>query len=206
MLTAFKLPEALRWLAEQTGREWTDSELFDACCRYGIKLHAAPPLEARTALVEIDPTNPAAVRVAMRLGWKHAILHPWHVMQLWQVGATEPAPVWQPMGESEAHRWAVFDPEVRVTREHLVIGRETLQRIVKASSKEPAAAPVAAPPANTSGKRWTPEALKELADLRDKKGTKAAALWAGVSTQRVRNLLPKEPAKPKGYSAFNPRP
>jgi hypothetical protein len=55
-------------------------------------------------------------------------------------------------------------------------------------------------------KPWTPERLKELRDYRAKHGTKKAAAWARVSEARVRELLPGDKPKPKGYSAFNQRP
>lgn len=132
MLSSCKLPEALAWLQEQTGEPWTDSRLFDVCTQCGIELHAAPPLEARCAVLEMAPGAPGGMRVAMHLGWRKAILHPIHVGQLWQVGETEPAPVWEPMHDADAGRWAVFDPPVRVNREHLTIKAETLGRIVKA--------------------------------------------------------------------------
>lgn len=132
MLTSFNLSEALAWLSQQTGRSWTDSELFDLCTRRQIALHAAPPLDAQCIVVEMDPTNPAGVRVTMNLRWRKAILHPWHVGQLWQVGETEPNPVWCPMHPKDKDRWAVFDPPVRVRREHLAISRQTLDRIVHA--------------------------------------------------------------------------
>ena len=52
-------------------------------------------------------------------------------------------------------------------------------------------------------KRWTPAALEELRAYRELHNTKKAAEWAGMSTARVRELLPAEKPPPKGYSAFN---
>lgn len=132
MLSSFNLTEALAWLAQSTGRKWTDSELFDLCTQRRLPLHAAPPLGAQCVVVELNPDDPAGVRVAMRLGWRKAILHPWHVGQLWQVGETEPAPVFEQMHTEDAGRWAVFDPPVRVRREHLTIRLQTLQDIAEA--------------------------------------------------------------------------
>jgi len=149
MLSQFKLPEALAWLEEQTGRQWTDSELFQVCVNRGVPLHAAPPLDARCIVVEMNPDDPAGVRVAMRLGWRKAILHPWQVGQLWQAGETEPAPVNGEFNEPGPGRWSVFDPPVRVTRDHLAIRRDTLARIVEAWRRYEAA-PAGMPPANTS--------------------------------------------------------
>ena len=55
-----------------------------------------------------------------------------------------------------------------------------------------------------TGKRWTPEAVEELRAYRDKNGATKAAELAGVSTARVRALLPRDKPQPKGYSPFNP--
>lgn len=130
-LSSFNLAEALAWLRQQTGRAWTDSELFDFCVSREVPVHAAPPLEARCSVVELDPKNPSGVRVVMHLSWRKAILYPFNVGQLWQVGETEPTPVWHPMHPGDERRWAVFDPPVRVRREHLAIALSTLNRIVK---------------------------------------------------------------------------
>lgn len=140
MLLQFKLPEALAWLSEETGRQWTDSELFQVCVNRGVPLHAAPPLEAQCVVLEMNPDNLSDVRVAMRLGWRKAILHPWRIGQLWQIGETEPAPDLPEASDSNQHRWAVFDPPVRVTREHLAIELESLGRVARLWRKAEAAA------------------------------------------------------------------
>jgi hypothetical protein len=54
-----------------------------------------------------------------------------------------------------------------------------------------------------TGKRWTDEKLSELAAYRDRHGAKAAAAHFGISTGRIRQLLP---GKPAGHSAFTYRP
>lgn len=70
----------------------------------------------------------------------------------------------------------------------------------------PTAAPAPAIVARPAGaKRWTPERLEELHAYRAAHGTKKAAEWAGVSTSRVRALLPGDKPQPRGYSAFNLR-
>ena len=53
--------------------------------------------------------------------------------------------------------------------------------------------------------KWTADRMAELSAYRATHGTKAAAEHFGVSTSRVRQLLPSEKPAPKGYSAFNPR-
>ena len=52
---------------------------------------------------------------------------------------------------------------------------------------------------------WTPKRLAELHAYREAHGTKEAAKHFGVSTARVRALLPSGKAPTKGYSAFTHR-
>lgn len=53
-----------------------------------------------------------------------------------------------------------------------------------------------------NGKVWTPEKLAELKAYREKNSTKKAAEYFGISEARIRQLLPREKPKPKGYSVF----
>lgn len=132
MLSSFNLREALDWLGTTTGREWTDSELFDVCTRRSINLHAAPPLEASVLILRHDVG--AGVKPKHRLGWRKAVLYPFNIGQLWQLGETEPNPVPHDVKEleDEGFEWAVFDPPVRIQRKHLAIQRETLKAIADA--------------------------------------------------------------------------
>ena len=57
-----------------------------------------------------------------------------------------------------------------------------------------------------NGKVWTPEKLAELRAYRDEHGTKKAAEHFRISGARVRELLPSDKPKQKGYSAFTHRP
>ena len=62
----------------------------------------------------------------------------------------------------------------------------------------------AGPTPQPSGKkRWTDERKAELSDYREAHGTEAAAEKYNISGSRVRQLLPKKKAQPKGYSAFS---
>ena len=65
-----------------------------------------------------------------------------------------------------------------------------------------APAPIA-PTTSDDRKRWTPELLNELRIYRDKYDTKKAAEHFGISTQRVRRLLPGDTPAKKPYSVFN---
>ncbi|MDP3520689.1 MAG: hypothetical protein Q8S02_08710 [Hydrogenophaga sp.] len=60
---------------------------------------------------------------------------------------------------------------------------------------------VSSPPGQ--GKVWTPERLSEMKAYRERHGTKKTAEFYKVSAQRVRELLPSDKPKAKGYSAFN---
>lgn len=55
------------------------------------------------------------------------------------------------------------------------------------------------------GKEWTPGRLAELKTYREQHGTKAAAEKYGISTARIRTLLPSGKPRPQGYSAFTHR-
>ena len=69
-------------------------------------------------------------------------------------------------------------------------------------------APVAdsASDAPGNGKVWTPEKLAEVKAYREKYGTRKTAEHYQVTEQRIRQLLPGEKPKAKGYSAFTHRP
>ena len=56
-----------------------------------------------------------------------------------------------------------------------------------------------------NGKVWTPEKLAEAGAYRKKHGTKKTAAHYQVSEARIRQLLPGDKPKPKGYSAFTHR-
>jgi hypothetical protein len=73
------------------------------------------------------------------------------------------------------------------------------------ASTEPQAAPVATESASNfpgTGKVWTTEKLAEVKAYRQKHGTKKTAAHYQVTEQRIRQLLPGEKPKAKGYSAF----
>ena len=70
-------------------------------------------------------------------------------------------------------------------------------------------APLAIESASTApgnGKVWTPEKLAEVKAYREKYGTRKTAEHYQVTEQRIRQLLPGEKPKAKGYSAFTHRP
>lgn len=80
-------------------------------------------------------------------------------------------------------------------------GAELLRVAGEALTGEPT--PTTPPEAPAKGKRWTPEALAELRADRDAHGATKAAKRAGISTARLRELLPGDRPARRGYSAFN---
>lgn len=129
MLSISTLPEALAELDKQTGRVWTDSELFDLVTKYSIELHAAPPITAQTTnqkfvigvgMVETFRSQPGHARLA--------VLFPWQVGQIWLSGETLASHT-ERHNETEGEvKW--FTEPVRVTREQVRIKAETLQIVL----------------------------------------------------------------------------
>lgn len=62
--------------------------------------------------------------------------------------------------------------------------------------------PAPAPTAAGRGKRWTPESLAEMKAYRTQHGTKATAAHYGISASLVRQKLPGDKQKAKGYSVY----
>ena len=129
MLSISTLPEALAELEKQTGRVWTDSELFDLVTKYAIELHAAPPITARTThqkfvisvgMVETFRSPPGHTLFA--------VLFPWQVGQLWLSGETLVTHT-DRYNETEGEvKW--FTEPVRVTRDQVRIKAATLQKML----------------------------------------------------------------------------
>ncbi len=66
----------------------------------------------------------------------------------------------------------------------------------------PAGNPAPAPTAAGRGKRWTLEELAEMKAYRTQHGTKATAAHYGISASLVRQKLPGDKQKSKGYSVY----
>lgn len=94
-----------------------------------------------------------------------------------------------------------------------------VRQLLNPTTPEPAAeqaqpqaaspAPVVAESVSTApGNRkvWTPEKLAEVKAYREKYGTRKTAEHYQLTEQRIRQLLPGEKPKAKGYSAFTHRP
>lgn len=72
------------------------------------------------------------------------------------------------------------------------------------AAKSQPAMPVAEPvvPARGTAKQWTPERLAALRVYREKHGPAAAAAHFGISTSRIRQLLPGDSVKPAAASPW----
>lgn len=77
---------------------------------------------------------------------------------------------------------------------------------LKATSQAAPPAPVADSASNAPTKKWTPEKLAELKAFRASHTMPETAKKFGISEQRIRELLPSNKPKSKGYSAFTHRP
>lgn len=73
----------------------------------------------------------------------------------------------------------------------------TQTSIETANGKEALPIEVQNIPAQGTPKKWTEENLRKLAAFREEKGTQAAAEEFGISTARVRQLLPNTPSNSK---------
>lgn len=146
MLSIYTLPEAVAWLSEQTGSDWSESALFDAVCKLHLTLRAAPPLDANaeihTRLGTVKDFGEGILATSM--GWRFAVLHPVQVQQVWQVGETEASDAVDDSGAhgeveetlklgapgAKTERWFFTEP-VRVTRDMVRITPWTLTYIIE---------------------------------------------------------------------------
>jgi hypothetical protein len=132
MLAISTIPEALAELEKQTGRKWTDSELFDVVTNLGIEIHAAAPITAQVIVQEFIKGEGLKVKyegMPIREGGL-AVLFPAQVAQLWISGETLTC---SPYSKNDIERdgeYIVFNEPVLVTLERVRIRLETLQFIL----------------------------------------------------------------------------
>lgn len=165
MLTISTIPEALAELAEQTGRAWTDSELFDLAANYKIELHAAPPITAQTTIqkfvngvgmVEVFRSVPGHSRLA--------VLFPWQVGQLWLSGETMATHTEKHDEIEGEYQW--FTEPVRVTREQIRIKAEALCKVLdiwRKANPAPEQSPATLAPVPPAGDSPAPLTRNEIA-------------------------------------------
>lgn len=174
MLTISTIPEALAELAEQTGRAWTDSELFDVAARHGIELHAAPPITAQTTIqkfiagvgmVEKFRSGPGHSRLA--------VLFPWQVGQLWLSGETMATQTEKHDEVEGEYQW--FTEPVRVTREQIRIKAATLNKILTVwSNAQPAPAQTTPAPVEAETTAQRRIRYLELFEAEERNGKRGA--------------------------------
>jgi hypothetical protein len=109
----------------------------------------------------------------------------------------------------DAHLLRIIDEWAQRKRPPVKYTRWEVQPLAAEPQAEtPSAAPVvvaSASNAPSNGKVWTPERLAEVRAYREKHGTKKTAEHFKVSASLIRQKLPSEKPKPKGYSAFTHR-
>lgn len=157
MLSVYTVPEALEWLKKNTGQPWSESKLFDAACKMHLTMRAVPPRDAETE-IHVFQNGKFAVKdfgdgvLATRMGWRMAVLHPAHIVQVWQTGETETRNSvgdGVPQGEveklsmpatgqdrEEIERWFFTSP-VKVTRKMVRVTQWVLNRILDAQPPPP---------------------------------------------------------------------
>ncbi|MDC8770649.1 hypothetical protein [Roseateles albus] len=151
MKSVFKLPEALVWLSDKTGREWSDSELFEVVCKLHLTLRAAPPRDAKTKVHECVNGEGViekdfGIGYFPSMGWRMAVVHPSDVQILWMTGEAETQSAVNDSGVngpteellkqgadfvgSQIERW-FFTKPVRVTRDTVYATKWTLEQILE---------------------------------------------------------------------------
>jgi hypothetical protein len=156
MLSYHRLDEALSWLQSQTGRAWTDSEVFDLAVYGHISLCAIPPRGSRCAVFVFEPPELVPV-VKMRTFGDQlripcisercdlAVLYPCHVWDLWHGGETKTLHVRDQHGmrnaffqgeEAGEYLWFLAPDgktpqEISVTRENLRLSRDELTQVLE---------------------------------------------------------------------------
>lgn len=132
MLSIYRLSEALAWLEKHSGREWTESELFDAAINCGVRLHAAAPITSKVTIRKFMPGEGLVEVGSMPAG--HALLatlFPWQVAQLWVGGETTTShPSDFDLVEGE---YRLFTDPVHVTTDKLRVRSESLVQILRAA-------------------------------------------------------------------------
>lgn len=127
MLNFSNLIEALAELKSQTGRDWTDSELFDYAVTNSLELHAAPPIDVQITASEWVLGRELVSETRDR--WHLAVLNPAQIGQLWMAGETATDVPLIP--DQPDVLWCKFSEPVRVTRAEVRIQDRTIRQLVE---------------------------------------------------------------------------
>ena len=131
MLRYSKIGEALAFLSDQTGRTWTESELFELATYLELDLTAVAPASARTVILTLKPGEGLVEEWRSPPGHAlFAVLFPFQVMQIWMRGETT---TMHPLDHAALH----FKPKMFVEPIHVMpadvrISSAVLQRMVSA--------------------------------------------------------------------------
>lgn len=132
MLSISTVGEALAYLSMQTGREWSESEIFDAAKHFNIAMHGIVASNARTLVLECGEGR-FTPEVRYDLGPNHttlAVLFPFQVGQLADRGdtlASHPRDYDLKAGELK-----ILAAPVSVTRADVRITAESLGKFLQA--------------------------------------------------------------------------
>lgn len=130
MLSISTITEALSFLTTETGRPWTESELFDAASTLHVELHASVPESMETVVMGLEPGKGLVEK--HRFGRGHsllAILFPVHVARLLIAGET--TTVHPHDYNKNADTYKFLSEPLRVTRAEVRVRAESLSAILK---------------------------------------------------------------------------
>lgn len=131
MLRYSKIGEALAFLSDQTGRIWTESELFELATYLELDLTAVAPASARTVILTLKPGEGLVEEWRSSPGHAlFAVLFPFQVMQIWMRGETT---TMHPLDYKALHfKPKMFVEPVHVTLADVLISSAVLQRMLSA--------------------------------------------------------------------------
>lgn len=131
MLRYSKIGEALAFLSDETGRIWTESELFELATYLELDLTAVAPASARTVILTLKPGEGLVEEWRSSPGHAlFAVLFPFQVMQIWMRGETT---TMHPLDHKALHfKPKMFVEPVHVTLEDVRISSAVLQRMLSA--------------------------------------------------------------------------
>lgn len=132
MLEFYKVSEALEWLKKNTGRDWTESEFFNASIEHHVTLHGATGSQVRARYCTF--VEGKGFQFIPGAGfpndekWAFAILDANNIRQVSSSGATLAEDA-HGYGNKGVHQW-MFPEPVRVELTDVVIGREQIAQLL----------------------------------------------------------------------------
>ena len=218
------LSEAADWLSNETASVWTESALLGFAAEYHIALHAAPPIDARAAELEllpggrtltIRPLDVGGMKLKMPGQWRMAVVHPYPIAQLWLTGESKVSHAVKTSLE-DGDAMVFFHDEVGnmsgidVTMKNIRVSRQDLQNIISryrsmkpAPANEPAARPTAAPgtaePLQDAAPTESPHSASASTEAGSAPAVKASTAGAGGGEAPGWAVKPRDGLKFYGY-------